>query len=120
MMRKTGKFSNVVYTDEPLEFTIVEDNLPPPDQLVFTEEKTRVTINLNESCVRFFKGEAKRYRTPYQKLIRSVLDVYVRNATAKARQRAAAKAGVSTQADKTKGAPVTRAKARKPLKGAST
>lgn len=91
MNKATGKFSNVVYTDEPMEFTIIEDFLPRPDQLVFTEEKTRVTINLNDSCLRFFKGEAKRHRTQYQKLIRNVLDAFVRNATAKAEKRLVAK-----------------------------
>jgi len=112
MTKKTGKFSDVVYTDEPMEFTIIEDYLPRPDQLIFTEEKTRVTINLNESCVRFFKDEAKRYRTPYQKLIRSVLDTFVRNATAKAEKRLAAKATKAKQAGKA-------VKAGKVLKGAS-
>jgi hypothetical protein len=116
MKKRTGNFSEVEYTDGPLSNpVIIEDNLPRPDQLVFTEEKIRVTINLNDSCVRFFKGEAKRYRTPYQKLIRSVLDTFVRNATARADKRMSAKAKKVTKAKPAGKA----AKVVKVLKGAS-
>jgi hypothetical protein len=87
MKKRMGKYGGAEYADAPLgDLLIIEDDLPPPDQLDFTEEKTRVTINLNEACVQFFKREAKRHRTPYQKIIRSVLDGYVRNATARAAQ----------------------------------
>jgi hypothetical protein len=85
MKKRTGKFSNVEYTEGPLgNLVIIDDFLPPPDQLIFTEEKTRVTINLNQSSVDFFKQEAQRHGTQYQKIIRSVLDVYARNAREKA------------------------------------
>jgi predicted DNA binding CopG/RHH family protein len=80
MKNKTGKFSNVEYTDEPMEFTIIKDFLPPPDKLVFKESNTRVTINLKASNVAYFKREAKKHGTQYQKLIRNVLDHYVTNA----------------------------------------
>jgi predicted DNA binding CopG/RHH family protein len=81
MKKGSIKSGKVVYTDEPMEFTIIQDFLPPPDKLMFTEEKTRVTINLNQSSVDFFKREAKRHHTQYQKIIRSVLDHYVSNAS---------------------------------------
>lgn len=113
MKKGKAKRLPVVYTDEPMEFTIIENFLPPPDQLVFTEEKTRVTINLNQSSVDFFKDEAKRFRTPYQKIIRSVLDRYARNAMAK---------GVGAVAKKSVGqsaAKVAKKKFGKALKGAS-
>lgn len=88
-MKKTkAKPGGVVYTDEPMEFTIIQDFLPPPDQLVFTEEKKRVTINLNQSSVDFFKREAKRHHTQYQKIIRSVLDHYVSRASRKRKVKA--------------------------------
>lgn len=82
MKAKAGKYANVEYTDGTVgEFVIIKDFLPPPEELNFTEEKTRVTINLNLSSVDFFKREAKKHRTQYQKIIRSVLDHYVANAS---------------------------------------
>jgi len=65
------------YTDEPLgELRIVDDFLPPPKDLVFKEENVKVTITLSKSSVEFFKKEAKRYNTQYQKMIRRLLDLY--------------------------------------------
>jgi hypothetical protein len=82
MKRKTGKFAHVEYTDGPLgDLVIIEDHLPPPDQIVLKEPNTRVTINLQASNIEYFKREAKRHHTQYQKLIRNVLALYVSNAT---------------------------------------
>ncbi len=81
MKNKTGKYSNVEYTEGPIgKFTVIKDFLPPPDQLVFKESNTRVTINLKASNVAYFKREAKKHGTQYQKLIRNVLDHYVTSA----------------------------------------
>jgi len=67
----------IKYTDEPLgELRVVEDFLPPPEELVFKEENVKVTISLSKSSVDFFKREAKKHRTPYQKMIRKLLDLY--------------------------------------------
>lgn len=67
----------IEYTDEPLgKLRVVEDFLPPPEQLAFKEENVRVTISLSKSSVEFFKQEAKKHRTPYQKMIRRLLDLY--------------------------------------------
>jgi hypothetical protein len=82
MKKKIGKYANVKYTDGPVgDFVIIEDFLPPPDQLIFKESNTRVTINLRARDVEYFKREAKKHGTQYQKLIRNVLDLYVMNAT---------------------------------------
>ena len=54
----------------------VKDFLPPPDQLVMPEETVKVTIALNSSTVAFFKKQAGRHKTKYQKMIREVLDRY--------------------------------------------
>jgi hypothetical protein len=71
MKRKTK------YTDEPMgETRIVEDFLPSPDQLILKEENIKVTISLNKSSVDFFKEEAKKHNTSYQKMIRKVIDLY--------------------------------------------
>ena len=69
--------SKIKYSDEPMgELRIVEDFLPPPDQLVIKEDKVKVTISLSKGSVEFFKKEAKKQRTSYQKMIRRVIDFY--------------------------------------------
>ena len=49
------------YTDEPLKFgKTVKDFLPPPSELAMLDKTVRVTINLNEESVNFFKEEAAK------------------------------------------------------------
>lgn len=68
----------IQYSDEPLgEFKIIPDFLPSPDQLVLKEERIKITISLNKESVSFFKEEATKHHTQYQKMIRSLLDSYV-------------------------------------------
>ena len=52
------------------------DRLPPPDKLIPAEEPVKVTIYLNRKIVKFFKVEAGKNHTKYQKLIRTVLEKY--------------------------------------------
>jgi predicted DNA binding CopG/RHH family protein len=69
--------SRIKYTDEPMgELKIIKDFLPPPDQLVLKEDKVKVTISLSKGSVEFFKKEAKKQHTSYQKMIRRVIDFY--------------------------------------------
>lgn len=66
------------YTDERLGgIEVVEDFLPPPEQLVLKETGVKVTISLSKRSVEFFKAHAARSRVPYQKMIRNLLDNYV-------------------------------------------
>jgi len=68
----------IKYTDEPLgDVRIVDDFLPSPGELAFNEEQVKVTIGLSKNSVDFFKKQAKKHRTPYQKMIRRLLDIYV-------------------------------------------
>ena len=67
----------IKYTNEPIgEVRVVRDFLPPPDQLVFKEEAIKVTLALSRRSVEFFKAEAARHCTQYQKMIRRLLDQY--------------------------------------------
>lgn len=67
----------VKYTDEPLgDLKVVEDFLPPPEALAFREESVKVTLSLSKKSVEFFKQEAHKHHTPYQKMIRRLLDHY--------------------------------------------
>ena len=65
------------YTDEPLgDVRVIEDFLPRPEDLVFIEENVKVTLGLSRRSVDFFKREAKKHHTQYQKMIRRLLDLY--------------------------------------------
>ena len=69
--------AKISYTDEPLEeLNVIPDFLPAPAELVFQDETVKITITLSRSSVEFFKREAKKHHTPYQKMIRRLLDVY--------------------------------------------
>lgn len=71
-MKRTRK-----YTDESLgRLKVVEDFLPPPDQLVLKEDGVKVTISLSRKSVDFFKPHAAASRVPYQRMIRTLLDSY--------------------------------------------
>lgn len=58
------------------KLTRVKDALPPPDQLVVPEETIKVTILLSKASVSFFKRQAARHRTKYQRMIRTLVDRY--------------------------------------------
>jgi hypothetical protein len=55
---------------------VIEDFLPPPDRLVPREENVKVTLSLSRRSLDFFKREAKKRRVPYQRMIRSLVDLY--------------------------------------------
>lgn len=67
----------IKYTNEAIgKARVVQDFLPPPDELVFREEPIKVTIALSRRSVEFFKAQAARHHTQYQKMIRGLLDQY--------------------------------------------
>lgn len=68
----------IKYTDEPLgDVRVIDDFLPSPAELAFNEEQVKVTIGLSKNSVDFFKKQAKKNHTQYQKMIRRLLDLYV-------------------------------------------
>lgn len=67
----------IKYTDEPIgPLEVVADFLPPPEELAFKEDTVKVTISLSRESVEFFKQEAEKNNTQYQKMIRRLLDAY--------------------------------------------
>ena len=71
--------AKIKYSDESIgDIEIVEDFLPSPNELAFRDETVKVTISLSKSSVEFFKKEAQRHKTPYQKMIRRLLDSYAK------------------------------------------
>jgi len=58
------------------KMTRIKDYLPAPDELVIPNKNVKVTISLSETSVAYFKQEAKKHNTKYQKMIRNLLDRY--------------------------------------------
>lgn len=66
------------YTNEPIgQVEVISDFLPPPEELAFKEEGVKVTLALSKKSVDFFKSQASRHHTQYQRMIRRLLDRYV-------------------------------------------
>jgi hypothetical protein len=51
--------------------------VPSPAELAFREDGVKVTLALSKSSVEFFKSEASKHHTQYQRMIRRLLDSYV-------------------------------------------
>jgi hypothetical protein len=67
----------IKYTDEPLgDLKVVPDFIPRPEELVFRDEGVKITIALSKRSVEFFKGEARKHHTQYQRMIRWLLDAH--------------------------------------------
>ncbi|OGR51589.1 MAG: CopG family transcriptional regulator [Elusimicrobia bacterium GWA2_62_23] len=63
--------------DKPVgKLTRVDDFLPPPGALAMPEDTIKVTLSLSRSSVNFFKEQARRNHTKYQRMIRSLVDTY--------------------------------------------
>ena len=63
--------------DMPIgKLTKVEDFLLSPDKLVMPDNSVKITLRVSKSSMEFFKQQAKKHHTKYQKMIRSLLDRY--------------------------------------------
>jgi predicted DNA binding CopG/RHH family protein len=70
--------AKIKYTNEPIgEPRVIKDFLPAPSELAFRDEDVKITITLSKKSVDFFKSEAAKADTQYQRMIRRLLDVYV-------------------------------------------
>lgn len=67
------------FEDEPKgSATIIKDFLPPPSKLVRKNDTVKVTSEFTRSSIDFLKKEAKKSKVPYQRLLRALLDQYVK------------------------------------------
>ena len=67
----------IKYTDEPIgNIKVISDFLPSPEDLAYRDDTVKVTISLSRSSIEYFKREAKKHNTQYQKMIRRLLDSY--------------------------------------------
>ena len=70
--------AKIKYTDEPLgDLKVIPDFLPSPEKLAFREEGVKVTIALSKRSIEFFKSEAAKHHTQYQRMIRRLIDACV-------------------------------------------
>ena len=68
---------NRIDSDMPLgELKRINDFLPAPKELAVPEETVMVTLRLSQKSVGFFKQQAKKYHTKYQKMLRFLVDKY--------------------------------------------
>jgi predicted DNA binding CopG/RHH family protein len=59
------------------EMREVKDFLPSPEELVLKKsEKVKVTLTLDKKSLDFFKKEAKKHNSPYQRMIRNLINEY--------------------------------------------
>ena len=69
--------AKIKYTNEPLgKVEVVSDFLPLPEDLAFRDEGVKVTLALSKRSVEFFKSQAQKHNTQYQRMIRRLLDAY--------------------------------------------
>ncbi len=84
--------ARIKYSHEPLgEVRVVRDFLPPPEELAYREEGVKVTLALSKKSVDFFKAEAEKHHTQYQRMIRRLVDAYVEGHTAASTARPASR-----------------------------
>ena len=60
------------------KLSVVKDFLPSPQELAKADHRVKITIELDESTIKFFKKEAETYKTKYQRMMREVLNYYAR------------------------------------------
>lgn len=71
------KKQKIKYTDEPIgRLRIVKDTLPSPEELMLSEEKQRITLELTKSSLDSFKKFAQKNNASYQVMIRRLVDFY--------------------------------------------
>lgn len=58
--------------------TLIEDFLPPPNELIFKKEPEtiKVTLTLEKRSVDFFKGKATKLGGSYQRMMRNLISDY--------------------------------------------
>jgi predicted DNA binding CopG/RHH family protein len=85
MKKKMLKDAHINYEKNPWEgeesvgqVQVIDDFLPSPAAVVQSLRKMRakITIELTQPTVEFFKREAEKHHVSYQQMIRAVLDAY--------------------------------------------
>jgi len=74
----------IIYTNESLgDLEVIDDFLPSPEKLAFKKERIKVTMEISKTSIDYFKSQAAKQGTPYQVMVRNLLDYYVTRQQAK-------------------------------------
>ena len=67
---------------DPIDFgalaVLPRDFMPSPEELAGKSSQTKITLAVDDDALAFFKSEAKRLGTSYQRMMRNLLAGYVR------------------------------------------
>jgi hypothetical protein len=67
---------------EPIDFRIAKvlprNFLPSPRELAGKTPQTKITLAVDDDALAFFKSEAQRLGTSYQRMLRNLISTYVR------------------------------------------
>ena len=75
-MRRKEKVKD---SNEPRgKLTPIPDFLPPPEELIPSEETIKITVAIDSKTLKFFKDYANKSGLKYQRIIREVLKGYAR------------------------------------------
>ena len=70
--------STILDPAEPIgNVTIVDDFLPPPEQLVAKKNTVRLTLDFTKESIEFLQQEAQSQDASYEVMIRKLVDAYV-------------------------------------------
>ena len=60
------------------KLTVIKDDLPSPEELAESFKTKKITIDVEEITLDFFRKRAERTRSKYQRLMREVLKEYAK------------------------------------------
>ena len=66
----------IKYTDEPMEFTIVPDFLPPPEELRLRLKKVKITLEVDAPTMDVFRTKAGGKPEDSRRMMGKLLDLY--------------------------------------------
>ena len=66
----------IKYTDEPMEFTVVPDFLPPPEELRLRLKKVKITLEVDAPTVGIFRARAGGRLAQSRRMMGKLLDLY--------------------------------------------
>ena len=75
---ETAEYRNNPELPTRADVEIIHDFLPRPEDLVFRPKGKKVTLTLSQESISYFKEQADKLGTSYQRMIRNLLDEYVR------------------------------------------
>ncbi len=64
------------YTNEPMEFTVIPDFLPPPEKLRMRLKKVKVTVEVDVPTESLFRAQAGGKVDDSRRMMGKLLDLY--------------------------------------------